>query len=117
MLYELVKLVHIHVHKQLRGELAERQPNAGRHFETAYDPREEPNNVVVWYVLLQDANQPTVLNRREKPANIAFEHPRRSCVILGDSEREVPEPVDRLVHPLLRPARIQAVDECPIEER
>jgi hypothetical protein len=54
MLHELVKLVHIHVHQQLRGEVPERESDIGTRLETADYFSKKTHNIFVGDIVSDD---------------------------------------------------------------
>lgn len=118
MLHELVKLVHIDIHEELRREIAERQTQTcSRALKTTNDLLKEPENVAVWYALLEYPQQPFLVYGRKELPHVAFQHPDRSRVIAGDAVCEPLEMLERFVIALTSSARIGTAYEALIKKR
>lgn len=84
MLHELVELVHVYVHKELGSEIAERQPDAlPRRMKAPDDPREEPDDILVGNISLENVEQNSVVYRGKELADVALQDPRGLRPIFG----------------------------------
>ena len=118
MLHELVKLVHIDIHEELRGQVPERQTEARfRALEAAYDLSEKPKHIAIWYARLEYPQEALLVYGGEELAYVAFQHPDRASVIAGDAVCESPEMLVCLVISLTFSARVRTPYEALIEER
>lgn len=85
-LYELIELVHVHIHKELACEVTERKSDAvtGMNVETIDDLLKQPDRILVGDPASEDTQQNLVVDVGEKFPNVAFEHPCRARVIPGN---------------------------------
>lgn len=118
MLHELVKLVHIDIHEELRGQVPEGQAEARFcTLEAAYDLSEEPKHVAIWYTLLEYPHEALLVYGGEELTHVALQYPNRTGVIVGDAVREPLEMLVCLVISLTLPARVRASYEGLVEKR
>lgn len=98
VLHELVEFVHVNVHEELRGEVAERQSRArsGRR-KTADHLAEKPPSFPIRYIAPQDFRQHAMVDARKKFSDVAFQDPHRFRVIRAFLSGERTEAVQCLV--------------------
>ena len=76
MLHKLIKLIHVNIRQELRGEIAERQTLAALcRMETTDDFHNERFDIRVWNVFLDNAEQYPVINRGKEFADVTFKYP------------------------------------------
>jgi len=117
VLHKLVKLVHIDIHQELRGEITERKSYTFLFYVEAADYlRKKPENTLVGDARLENADETTLVNRRKELTHVALEHPDRLRVIARDAVRESAEAVERFVASLVLTARVRTRNEGLIEK-
>lgn len=114
---ELVELVHVDVHEELGGEVAQREAFAGRGgVEALYHFCKECDRAFVCYPLFEHCEEYLLVDGSEKLPYVALEHPAGARVVLRDSSGEGLEAVHRPVCPLPFTTGIRVGDECAVEE-
>lgn len=101
VLYELIKLVHVDIHEQLRSEVPERQAfTLLRRVEATHNFYEERLDVFILDVQRQYIKQNLLVNGGEKLSDIALEYPYRARVILTCLVCKLPEAIHRAMRAL-----------------
>ncbi len=111
----LVKNVHVHVGEELGGEVAKWQAHSRIGGEAAQDNPNQSHDALVANADVQCVKQNALIHRGEEFANIAFQHPHRAMMVLGDPARHVSEPIERLVDALANPTRKRVGNEGGVE--
>ena len=117
VLHKLVKLVHIDVHEELGGEIAERETDAGRRGKAADHLFQQPDDALVCNVGFHNFNEYRMVDACEELADVALKYPAGACVILTHGISERPETVHRSVCPLVVAAGERVGDKGFVEER
>ena len=94
----LVKFVHVHVHEELRREIAEWQTStlcAG--IEAADDLSYEPDNVGIGNVSRDNTHQDFLVDRGKEFSDITFQNPNCPRVILACAIRKGAKAIHCLV--------------------
>jgi len=119
MLHELVELVHVDVGEELRGQVPERQADAGPAVgrETLDDVPQERGRLRFRNGFLQNAQQDPVVDAREELADVALQDPTRSGMITTGLPRHRPVTVERAMRPLADSTGEGVGHEAMVEER
>ena len=117
-LHELIELVHINVHEELRRKITERKSHVrfGRR-ETPNHFTQEPANSFVRYAPPENLRQDGMIDSRKELSDIAFQNPDGLRVIFAFLAGERIETIHRLMRSLVDAARIRVSNEGFIEER
>ena len=116
--HELIELVHIDVHEELRGKIAERKPHArSRRRETPDHFSEKPADSFVGNPAAQNLRQRGMIDGREELPDIAFQNPYGFRIIRAFFAGERIKTIQSPMRSLVDAAGIRVSDECRIEER
>lgn len=98
LFYKLVELIHIHVRKQLRGQVADRYTvRFARVREATNDFSEQPHHFEVFNSPCQYPKQYLVVDAVKKLPHIAFEHPARTRVVATHGTEHLLQPFNAFV--------------------
>lgn len=117
--HELIKFVHVDVHKELTREIPERKTDTHivSNVKTFNNLLQKPEGIIVRNGTTQNVHQHLMIDIGEEFADIALEHPRRLRVIARDFVSELLESIHGAVCALADTAGVRIVDEEAIEER
>lgn len=116
--HELVELIHVNVHEELRSEVAERKTHArlGRR-ETPNHFAQEPANSFVGYASPENLRQDCMIDSRKELSDVALQNPDSLCVVFAFFASERIKTIHRLVRSLVDAAGIRVGNESFIEKR
>lgn len=101
MLHELIKLIHVNIDQQLRGQVAERQADAGNAGVEAPDnDGEQPNDVLIGNALRHCLQKNRLIDIRKKLLDVALEHPDSLRIVFRNGIGKFFESVQGAMRPL-----------------
>lgn len=105
--HKLIELVHVHIHEELAGEIAEWESDFSTiHTEAVDDLLEQPQRTLISDPFAEDIHQNFVIDICEELPNVAFEYPCCACVIARNLAGKLSKPVHCTVRALVFPAGI-----------
>ena len=117
MFHELIKFVHIHVNKELRGEISKWQSFARSSLKTENNIFQQGHDILVRNILVKNMNQSSLVNAGKELSNIALQNLSRPTVVPTDFTAHAVKSCQCFMSALIHTAGIRIGDKRSVEKR
>jgi len=115
--YVPIQLVKVDISEQLTGQITERNALALGDRETTYDIFKQLKGLDIDNAFFQKGKERGVIDRSEKPPDVAFQSVDGSCIVAARLVQESPQPLDGGMRAFSYAARITVMDKSAFEKR